>query len=223
MAISVSDRIREIQQKLPETVRLVAVSKTISPRFIQEAYAAGIRDFAENRLQEAVPKIEKLHKLENIRWHFIGHVQSNKAKKVLQYFHWIHSVDSLKLAERLDQVANSLGKKPTLCLQVKMLPDPNKFGWGISQLLADLPTLVQFQNLNIQGLMTILPLGLTDEEKFTTFISLKELREKITQDYSLELSQLSMGMSNDYEIAIRAGATMIRLGQLIFGPRNQPF
>ena len=87
MAISVSDRIREIQQKLPETVRLIAVSKTISPRFIQEAYAAGIRDFAENRLQEAIPKIEKLQELENIRWHFIGHVQTNKAKKVLQYFH----------------------------------------------------------------------------------------------------------------------------------------
>ena len=103
-----------------------------------------------------------------------------------------------------------------------MLPDPNKFGWEISQLLTDLPTLVQLQNINIQGLMTILPLGLTDEEKLTTFISLKTFREKIAQDYSLALPQLSMGMSNDYEIAIRADATMIRLGQLIFGPRNQP-
>ena len=221
MSTSVSDRIQAIQQKLPETVQLIAVSKTISPRFIREAYAVGIRDFAENRLQEAIPKIEALQALENIRWHFIGHLQTNKAKKALQYFQWIHSVDSLKLAERLNQASEDLVKKPQLCLQVKMRPDPNKFGWETSQLLADLPTLVQLNNLNLAGLMTILPLGLTEEEKLTTFASLKTLGEKINQHYPLTLSQLSMGMSNDYEVAIQAGATMIRLGTIIFGPRDK--
>ena len=220
MSTLVSDRIQAIQQKLPSTVRLIAVSKTISPTFIREAYAAGIRDFAENRLQEAIPKIDQLRELENIRWHFIGHIQTNKAKKVLQYFQWIHSVDSLKLAERLNQASDGLVEKPQLCLQVKMLPDPNKFGWEVTQLLSDLSTLIRLKNLNLQGLMTILPLGLTDEEKLTTFVSLNVLREKINQNYSLNLSQLSMGMSNDYEMAIQAGATMIRLGTIIFGARN---
>ncbi len=220
----IAQRINRIREQIPEQVRLIAVTKQVSPEAIREAYEAGVRDFGENRLQEALFKQEQLQDLPDICWHFIGHLQANKAKKVLESFPWIHSVDSLKLAQRLDRLAGELSRRPQVCLQVKVLPDPNKYGWQVPELLTDLPELDKCQNLNIQGLMTILPLGLSDSQALDAFNATRELAEKIAQQNwsNLQMHQLSMGMSADYLLAVRAGATMIRLGTIIFGAREVP-
>ncbi|MDJ0678118.1 MAG: YggS family pyridoxal phosphate-dependent enzyme [Calothrix sp. MO_167.B42] len=221
MINSIHESIHAIRSKLPDSVRLIAVTKTVTSGVIRSAYDAGIRDFGENRIQEAINKQNDLQDLTDITWHFIGHLQSNKAKKAIQHFHWIHAVDSLKLAQRLNDLAAELGVNPLVCLQVKILADPSKSGWHIPQLLADLPALDLCKNLQIQGLMTIPPLGLNDIETLDVFKNTKELAAKIqSQNWShIQMKQLSMGMSRDYHLAIQAGATMIRLGTILFGER----
>lgn len=217
----IAQNINQIRANIPEYIRLVAVTKTVSPAAMREAYEAGIRDFGENRLQEALPKQQELQDLTDISWHFIGHIQTNKARKVIEHFDWIHSVDSLKLAQRLDVLAGELACQPKVCLQVKLLEDPNKYGWEVQNLWTDLPQLELCHHINIQGLMTILPLGLSPAEVLATFTATKQLAQEIQQKYSdLPISQLSMGMSGDYLLAIQAGATMIRLGRIIFGVRK---
>lgn len=222
MTSSISERITNIRASLPPSVRLIAVSKQVSAEVIRSAYAAGIRDFGENRIQEAASKQAELHDLSDITWHFIGHLQSNKAKKAIELFQWIHSVDNLKLAQRLNQLAQELGVHPQVCLQVKILPDPNKSGWSVSELLADLPALNQCKSLQIQGLMTIPPLGLDDAENLSVFNSTFEIAQKIqVQNWPhIQMQHLSMGMSGDYQLAVQAGATMVRLGTILFGERT---
>ena len=218
----ISQRIDSIRQQIPRNVRLIAITKQVSLEAMREAYATGIRDFGENRLQEALLKQEQLQDLNDINWHFIGHIQKNKAKKIIENFTWIHSVDSLALAKRLNRLAEELNQIPKVFLQVKVLPDPDKYGWEVSNLLPDLPQLSQYQNLNFQGLMTILPLGLSSTEVVEAFQKTQQLATSIAQkDYgNLTMKELSMGMSGDYMQAIEAGATMIRLGRIIFGERN---
>ncbi|MHC5935992.1 YggS family pyridoxal phosphate-dependent enzyme [Nostoc sp.] len=222
MSSSIYERIVSIRSSLPTSVRLIAVSKQVSAQAIRSAYAAGIRDFGESRIQEAASKQAELQDLPDITWHFIGHLQGNKAKKAIEQFPWIHSVDNLKLAQRLDELAQQLGVSPQVCLQVKILPDPNKSGWTVPELLADLPTLNQYKNLQIQGLMTIPPSGLNDSEILSVFNLNRELAKEIQeQNWSdIKMQHLSMGMSGDYELAVQAGATMVRLGTILFGDRS---
>ncbi|MBN3881189.1 MAG: YggS family pyridoxal phosphate-dependent enzyme [Nostoc sp.] len=222
MNSSISERILSIRSSLPTSVKLIAVSKQVSAQAIRSAYNAGIRDFGESRIQEAASKQAELQDLPDITWHFIGHLQSNKAKKAIEHFLWIHSVDNLKLAQRLDQLAQQLGVSPQVCLQVKILPDPNKSGWSVPELLADLPTLNQYKSLQIQGLMTIPPSGLNDSEILNVFNLNRELAKEIQeQNWShIKMQHLSMGMSGDYELAVQAGATMVRLGTILFGDRS---
>ncbi|WP_375476958.1 YggS family pyridoxal phosphate-dependent enzyme [uncultured Nostoc sp.] len=222
MNSSISERIVTIRSSLPTSVKLIAVSKQVSAQAIRSAYNAGIRDFGESRIQEAASKQAELQDLPDITWHFIGHLQSNKAKKAIEHFPWIHSVDNLKLAQRLDQLAQQLGVSPQVCLQVKILPDPNKSGWSVPELLTDLPTLNQYKNLQIQGLMTIPPSGLNDSEILSVFNLNRELAKEIQeQNWSqIKMQHLSMGMSGDYELAVQAGATMVRLGTILFGDRS---
>ncbi|MBF2062922.1 MAG: YggS family pyridoxal phosphate-dependent enzyme [Calothrix sp. C42_A2020_038] len=221
MSNYIQDRITQIRFQLPDTVRLIAVTKTVPAEVIRIAYAAGIRDFGENRVQEAATKQAELQDLPDITWHFIGHLQSNKAKKALELFQWIHSVDNLTIAQRLNQLATQLSVKPHVCLQVKILPDPNKSGWHIPQLLEDLPSLNSYQNLQCQGLMTIPPLGLDEFQTLEVFNKTRQLAQEINdQKWSnIYLEQLSMGMSGDYLLAVKAGATMVRLGTILFGAR----
>lgn len=221
MISPISERIAKIRSSLPTAVQLIAVSKTVPAQVMRLAYDAGIRDFAESRTQEAASKQAQLQDLGDITWHFIGHLQSNKAKKALEQFDWIHSVDNLHLAQRLNQLAQQLGVSPQVCLQVKILPDPNKSGWSVPELLADLPALNQCQNLQIEGLMTIPPLGLDESEIFSVFNATYNLSKEIqAQHWShLSMQQLSMGMSGDYKLAVQAGATMVRLGTILFGDR----
>ncbi len=213
------DRIVRFCQTIPDSVRVVAVTKQASVEVMRVAYAAGVRDFGENRIQDAEAKQAQLTDLPDITWHLIGHLQANKAKKALEQFQWIHSIDSLKLLQRLNQLAVDHPQKPQICLQVKLLPDPNKFGWTEPELLADLPQIGDCEHLQIRGLMTIAPLGLSATETFDLFVRTRELAVKIQQQNvrGLDLDQLSMGMSEDYSLAIQAGATMIRPGRILFG------
>ncbi|MBE9124703.1 MULTISPECIES: YggS family pyridoxal phosphate-dependent enzyme [unclassified Coleofasciculus] len=221
MTGSIAERIATIYQQLPPQVRLIAVTKRVSVGAMREAYAAGIRDFGESQVQEAAAKVAQLQDLPDINWHFIGHLQSNKAKKILELFRWIHACDNLKLAQRLNRLATELSFKPQVCLQVKVLPDPNKYGWTVSELLADLSEVNQCEALGIRGLMTILPLGLSESQSLAAFEQTRNLALKIGQQNwsNLQMQELSMGMSGDYPFAVQAGATMVRLGQIIFGER----
>ena len=222
MAGLITQRIATIRQQLPADVRLIAVTKQVSVDAMREAYAAGIRDFGESKVQEAEAKLSQLSDLSDINWHFIGHLQSNKAKKALEVFQWIHTCDTLQLAQRLNRLAAELSLKPQICLQVKVMPDPNKYGWSVPELLADLSKLDQCDALQIQGIMTILPFGLSQEESLSVFERTHELALKIRQQNwsNLQMQELSMGMSADYLLAVKAGATMVRLGQVIFGERD---
>jgi PLP dependent protein len=161
-----------------------------------------------------------LSDLKDVVWHFIGHLQSNKAKQALQHFQWIHSVDSVALAQRLDRLAAEEKTRPQVCLQVKIRNDPGKFGWSRSDLLDSLPQLQDCQHLAIRGLMVILPVGLSELEQLDAFKEAQRLAQEIQQaTNAISATELSMGMSNDYQIAVQAGATMIRPGRILFGDR----
>lgn len=215
-----AERLEQIRQTLPATVKLIAVTKQVPVVAMRAAYELGIRDFGESRIQEAAAKQAELQNLTDITWHLIGHLQTNKAAKALEQFQWIHSLDSLKLAERLNQIAADRAVKPRLCLQVKLLPDPDKYGWSVPELLQALPALEQYSHLDIRGLMTIPPYGLPDAELLAVFEQAHALAEQIRQRSSLPVMELSMGMSEDYPLAVQAGATMIRLGRTLFGARG---
>ena len=216
--MSIASNIEYIRQSLPTSVRLVAISKYASVAQMREAYAVGIRDFGESRIQDAQTKQQELTDLPDICWHLIGHLQGNKVRKALQLFDWIHSVDSLRLLQQIDRVATELDISPNICLQVKVLPDPDKYGWTISELFTDLPAINQCQQPNIIGLMAIPPLGLTSTQTAQLFDQARDLSHQINQQpgSSLQISELSMGMSGDYLLAIAAGATIIRPGSIIF-------
>jgi pyridoxal phosphate enzyme (YggS family) len=217
---SLGDRIRQIQATLPPSVRLIAVSKTVSVDKIREAYAAGLREFAENRVQEALSKQEALKDLPDLIWHLIGPLQSNKVRKAIEHFDWIHSVDSLKLAERMAAVAVELGRSPQVCLQVKLREDPHKIGWSVAALQQDLPQLAALPALSLCGLMSIPPLNTDPEEILKIFQETRDLAKNLSEESSLCFRELSLGMSGDYRLAIEAGTTMIRLGSILFGDRS---
>jgi PLP dependent protein len=219
----IAERLLQIRQTLPPSVKLIAVTKQVPVEALRAAYAAGLRDFGESRIQETIDKQAQLADLPDITWHLIGHLQSNKAAKALELFQWIHSVDSLKLAQRLNQLAADLPQPPNVCLQVKVLPDPNKYGWTIPELLTDLPALDQCHHLNTVGLMAIPPYGIEPAVTRSVFARTRDLAEQIrssgTEITHLKMQELSMGMSDDYPLAIEEGATMIRLGRTLFGDR----
>ncbi len=219
--LTVAERIEKVTQQLPPQTKLIAVTKKISVPLIRQAYQVGIRDFGESRIQELEAKQSELKDLSDITWHFIGHLQRNKAKRAIELCTWIHSVDSLSLARRLDQLAINQTHRPKLCLQVKMLDDPSKYGWSVSELKQDLVGLLECKSLDIQGLMTILPLGLSEPQKLKAFEGINTLAQEITAqtDHALNLQELSMGMSGDFQWAIQAGATMVRVGRSLFGDR----
>jgi PLP dependent protein len=219
--MTIAHNIETIRRDLPNSVRLMAVSKQVSVALMREAYAVGVRDFGESRIQAAQVKQQELADLPDLCWHLIGHLQGNKVRKAVQIFDWIHSVDSLKLLQQLDRVSGELAKSPNICLQVKILPDPDKYGWTIPELVADLPQICECQQLKISGLMVIPPLGLTIAQTQAFFESARDLSHQLTQlsASQLQLSELSMGMSGDYLPAIAAGATIIRLGSILFGDR----
>jgi len=216
--MNIAERVAQIYREIPANVRLIAVTKQVDAQQIRQTYnQTKIRDFAENRLQSALEKKPVLQDLSDICWHFIGHLQSNKAKKVIQEFEWIHSVDNLALLQQLDKIALQNNLQRSICLQVKALSDPNKFGWTINQLQQEFAEIEKCQkSLSIRGLMTILPIGLSSEQKIAAFSTIRDLAKSLSASSTVTLDQLSMGMSGDYKEAVACGATMIRLGQAIY-------
>lgn len=212
----ISDRINNIHANIPTNVKLVAVSKYSTTASIRAAYSAGVRDFGESRVQDSKLKQEELADLSDITWHMIGSLQSNKTRQAIAQFDWIHSIDRLSLAQQCDRLISELGKSPKLLLQVKLADDPHKSGWSESELLTDLPELEKLQNLDIVGLMTILPIGLNESQTYAVFSQVGDLAEKLRSLGWQNIRELSMGMSADYAIAVRAGASIVRVGTQIF-------
>jgi PLP dependent protein len=205
---------------------LMAVSKTVEPERIKEAYGAGLRVFGENRVQEFEGKSTALSELKDAEWHLIGHLQSNKAKKASELFHAVDSVDSLRLAEKLDQAAAEEHKKLDVLIEIKVGQEESKAGIPLDS--PELKTLLnaapKLERLQIRGLMTVPPLTDDPEGARPYFRLLRELRDQIAARKlpAIQMDVLSMGMSHDFEVAIEEGSTCVRVGTAIFGSRPKP-
>ena len=228
--MTIADNIASIQERIsksalragrnPAEIRLVAVSKTVSAESIQEAIAAGVTILGENYVPEARNKIARIGK--QVEWHFIGHLQSNKAKYAVDLFSMIQSVDRLALAEELGQEANKRGKIVPVLIQVNISGEESKSGIDPQETLQLLERIAALQHLAVQGLMTMPPWFEDPEDARPYFSAMRKLREKLSREKipGVALQELSMGMSGDFEVAIEEGATLVRIGTAIFGPRN---
>jgi pyridoxal phosphate enzyme (YggS family) len=210
----------------PHSVTLMAVSKTMEPERIKEAYAAGLRVFGENRVQEFEGKSAALSELKDAEWHLIGHLQSNKAKKAAELFHAVDSVDSLRLAEKLNQEAAEASKRLAVLIEIKVGQEESKAGIPLDSLELEslLRAAPQLAHLQIRGLMTVPPFTEDSEGARPYFRLLRDLRDKIAARSlpGIQMDVLSMGMSHDFEVAIEEGSTCVRVGTAIFGKRPQP-
>lgn len=227
---TIADRLTAIRRRIaaaarsagrdPSSIRLVAVSKTFPIEAIREAHAAGQREFGENRVQEALEKIASGGDLE-IRWHLLGHLQTNKARKAASAFSTIHSVDSVELLQKIDTAATDAGSTPELLIQVDLADEATKFGVPP----ADVPQLfdaaVRCRVARVAGVMTLPPIPESPEDARPWFRRLRELRDQwlAAGVPASMLAELSMGMSGDFEVAIEEGSTMVRIGTAIFGSR----
>ena len=200
-----------------EDVELVAVSKTYPVEMIRESAEAGQELFGESRIQEALIKIPSLPSL--LRWHFIGHLQSNKVRKVLPYFELIHGVDSSGLARDIDRIGGEMGIFPRVLLEVNVSGEGSKHGFVPEALERELEGLLAMPRLQVEGFMTMAPLAAEAEASRPYFAALRELRDRLSTTTGIPLSTLSMGMSGDYEVAVEEGATLVRVGSAIFGNR----
>lgn len=224
----IAENLREIREKIGAacmrsgrdvgSVELIAVSKTFPAEDIASAVDAGQRVFGESRQQEAAPKIQQLPT--GLDWHFIGRVQSNKVRKILPLFGFVHAVDSLDLAETMDRVAGELGLLPKVFLQVNQAEEHSKGGFSESELCDSIGRLAALRHVNPVGLMTIPPAVDDAEESRDWFRRLRQLRDGLVKNHGLALPYLSMGMSGDFEVAIEEGATHVRVGSAIFGKRE---
>ncbi len=204
----------------PAGVRLVAVSKTFPIDAVRAAYAAGQRDFGENRVQEGLQKIAQSTEM-NIRWHLIGHLQSNKAKKAAESFWAVHSIDGIDLLERVDRAAEAAGRTPELLVQVDLALEATKHGAPVDSLPGIFAAAAECKAARVTGLMLLPPLVENAEDARPWFRRLSDLRMQLAdRGVSADLvRELSMGMSHDFEVAIEEGATMVRIGTAIFGTR----
>tara|TARA_B110000046_G_scaffold186044_1_gene231815 strand:+ start:30722 stop:31417 length:696 start_codon:yes stop_codon:yes gene_type:complete len=208
--------------RTPNAVLLLAVSKTRNSAQISEALESGLTSFGENYLQEAIEKIDQLSAT-NLDWHFIGPLQSNKTRLAAEYFSWVHSVDRLKIAQRLSAQRPTTMAPLNLCLQVNIDNEPTKSGFSPEQALVAASEIANLPNINLRGLMAIPRSRRSVIEQRIPFARLRALKDQINSrlDNSLKLDTLSMGMSGDMDAAILEGATIVRVGTDIFGPRGQ--
>ena len=200
-----------------DSVELLAVSKTFSVEIIREAVDAGLRLFGENKVQEILAKQPLLPA--RLRWHHIGHLQSNKIRKILPFVEAIQSVDSLDLARDIDRVAAELGLFPKVYLEVNVAAEASKFGFAPAALVSQIEDMLKLERLEIQGLMCIPPPAPDAEDSRKYFVFLREFRERLEKQTGATFNALSMGMSHDYAIAVEEGATIVRVGSAIFGGR----
>ncbi len=207
----------------PDDVQLVAVSKTHPMAAIEAAYAAGQRDFGENRVEELWPKVEAAEQagLTDIRWHLIGTIQSRKARQAVGPFALIHSVDRMKIAARVSREAQAAGRVMRVLLEVNVSGEASKHGFAPEALLSEAGALLDYPGIEVQGLMTMAPLEAEAEATRPVFRELRQLRDTLAVRYpASSWAHLSMGMTNDFEVAVEEGATLVRVGSAIFGQRN---
>ena len=219
--LRVTERIEKAAQRVrrdPKEIKLVAVSKTVDAARIKEAIEAGVSILGENYIQEAQKKIEEIGK--PVAWHFIGHLQSNKAKYAVRLFDMIHSIDSLALAQELNKRAEQADRIMKVLIEVNISGEATKFGTDEVLVLGIARGILNFKNLCLEGLMTMPPYFESPEMSRPYYIQLRSLKEKMVRE-GIPLKELSMGMSNDFEIAIEEGATYVRVGTAIFGERKQ--
>ncbi len=218
---AVQERIRKACERAgrdPSEVRLVAVTKGHPPEAVQQLAEAGHRLFGENRVQEAKAKIPLCPS--GLEWHMIGHLQTNKVKDALRLFSMIHSVDSVRLAAEIQKWAEKYALRVPILLEVNVAGESTKYGFSPEQLLQELESINQFDRLEILGLMTMAPWTPEPEKVRPVFRKLRELKQACEDRLGAPLPELSMGMTNDFEVAIEEGATMVRIGTAIFGERS---
>lgn len=201
----------------PESVRLVAVTKTWPAEIVREIVEAGQRDLGENKVQELLGKVPELPA--EVEWHLIGHLQQNKTRKILPHCALIHSIDSADLARQVSRLAGELGLTAKILLQVNVANDDAKFGFPVAEARASFGELIALPHLEIRGLMTVPPYDDDPERVRPHFKKLRDLRDELAAAHQCDLSELSMGMSHDFAIAIEEGATLVRIGSSIFGHR----
>ena len=204
----------KIKNKIPSSVNILAVSKGFKSQEIKTIQNLGQNDFGESKFQEAFEKQLILKDLKKIKWHFIGRIQSNKVRKIVQNFEYIHSVDSFEKLQKISHISYEEKKNPLIMLQVKLSDDPTKGGFNPDLLIVKWGEIQELKNITLKGLMTINPKGLSSKENVELFKKCRSLAD------SLQLPDCSMGMSGDWEEAIDAGSTWLRLGSLIFGDRS---
>jgi len=204
----------KIKNQIPSNVNILAVSKGFKSQEIKTIQNLGQNDFGESKFQEAFEKQLILKDLKQIKWHFIGRIQSNKIRKIVQNFKYIHSVDSFEKLQKISRISYEEKKNPFIMLQVKLSDDPSKGGFEPDLLISKWSEIQELKNITLKGLMTINPRGLSSNENSELFKKCRSLAD------SLQLSDCSMGMSGDWEEAIDAGSTWLRLGSLIFGDRS---
>jgi PLP dependent protein len=231
MSDSIAERIRLIREYMAAAakksgrpaaaIRLMAVTKTVDDERIRQAVAAGVNIIGENYVQEAKRKIEQMGK--TVAWHFIGHLQTNKAKYAVNLFDLIHSVDRIELAEEIDRRAAAAGLVMKVLIEVNVAGEQSKSGVPISRALTLIRSAAALKHLSIRGLMTMPPWCDDPEEARPYFAALKRLQEQVLAERieNCAMEELSMGMSQDYRVAIEEGATLVRIGRLIFGERSR--
>ena len=215
--MNIGENLKNIQS-YASSARIIAVVKYVTADRVVEAYNAGIRDFGENKVQDAEKQRAELPEEveKNSRWHFLGHLQTNKITKVVGKYDLIHSVDSLKLAKAVSEYASSQNTVQKILIQVNIAGEESKFGISPEETKESFSEISALNSINIAGLMTMAPFTDNPDEQRAVFRGLRELRDSLRKETGVRLDELSMGMSNDYRIALEEGATMIRIGQLLF-------
>ena len=215
----IEERLLQIQRDIaPCKPNIIAVTKYFETQATVDAYNAGLRDFAEARINEAIEKINSLPEVvrENSKFHFIGHLQSNKVNKVVKFFDFIHSVDSLNLAEKISKSAVEQGKIQKIFLEVNFAEEINKYGYSEKLLYDEFPEIIKLGNLEIMGLMSMAPLGADEKFLYELYSKVISVQKDLSQKYSIRLDETSMGMSQDYIIAAKCGSTQLRIGRKLF-------
>ena len=216
---SIGDNLLHIQEEIgPCKPRIIAVTKYFGKEAIIAGYKAGIRDFGESRVIEACEKIESLETeiRQNSKFHFIGHLQTNKVKQAVKIFDYIHSVDSVKLAKCISLQAKELNKIQKILLQVNNANEEQKFGFSKDEIFNNFEQIQLLENIEIVGIMNMAPLGIPEENIQKLFNDVVDIRNKLEKQYNCKLKEISMGMSQDYIIAAKAGSTMLRIGRKLF-------
>lgn len=208
------NRIDQIKSKLSEGTQLIAVSKTYGPELINEAIDCGITDIGENKVQEILSKYDFV---QPVRWHFIGHLQTNKVKQIVDKVYMIHSVDSLHLAEEISKRAS---KPINILIQVNAAGETQKFGVSVNEVKTLAEEIVKLPNIKLRGLMHIAPASDNPEDVRVYFKEVKKIFDELKPQFGDEFDTLSMGMSNDYEVAMEEGSNCVRIGTAIFGQRD---